>query len=410
MAGIYNLSEESQAEIREFLHRATNDILTECAFCGIMLSTLLLMPCCGGLICTECMESKATACYLCEKIFDVDELQTFQPGFRLEWKSNLDRYTKISSAIKNGSNSDQEHFVVPENMEEILIRAPPNRLRKKKYGDGHECEYDRYACDGKCIHCQEEHNFCNLLNRESRCSVCYRVAVECSADESKSFYLINRLLQLCTSHLRTLPTKPIGSGVRTLKVIVFSQFREALNFVGDRLLKRFGTACVAEYFGRHRKEELRKFTHEIQCFCLLLTRDGAEGLDLSFVTNIIFLEEIYDKSLQDQAVARAWRMGAKSVCQVETLVASSSVEEAMSNQKLLGGCSTEGTALGDQQRLKTLLQSLKLITDFHRFTSTPATKEDLPDKDFDCKPKRNMAAANVAKQCHRKKRKVGFKL
>jgi SNF2 family DNA or RNA helicase len=356
------------------------------------------------------MDSKTTACYLCEKNFDVDELQTFQPGFRLEWKPNLDRCTITSSNGKHGAQNDLH---VPENREnEILIRAPQNRLRKKKYGDGHACEYDRYAADGKCIHCQEEHDFCNLLNSESRCSVCYRAAVECSADESKSFFLVNRLLQLCTSHPRTLPTKSVCgySGVRPLKIIVFSQFREALNFVGDRLLKRFGTACVAEYFGRHRKEELRKFNDETQCFCLLLTRDGAEGLDLSFVTNIIFLEEIYDRSLQDQAVARAWRMGAKGVCQVETLVASNSVEEAMSNQKLVGGCSTERTAQGDQQRLKTLLQSLKLITDFHNFASTLATKDNLPDKDSDTKYKRKIATATIAKPHHRKKQKVGFKI
>jgi hypothetical protein len=103
-------------------------------------------------------------------------------------------------------------------------------------------------------------------------------------------------------------------------------------------------------------------------------------------------------------------MGAKGVCQVETLVASNSVEEAMSNQKLAGGCSTERTAQGDQQRLKTLLQSLKLITDFHNFASTLATKGNLPDKDSDTKYKREIATATIAKPYHRKKQKVGFKL
>jgi hypothetical protein len=67
-------------------------------------------------------------------------------------------------------------------------------------------------------------------------------------------------------------------------VIVFSQYQKALNLVGDRLLGRLGTACVAEYTGKYRTEELHRFTVDDQCFCILLSKDGSEGLDLSFVT------------------------------------------------------------------------------------------------------------------------------
>lgn len=41
------------------------------------------------------------------------------------------------------------------------------------------------------------------------------------------------------------------------------------------------------------------------------------------------MEEVWDKSLQQQAIARAWRMGAKGSVVVETLVAQTSVEETM---------------------------------------------------------------------------------
>jgi hypothetical protein len=64
---------------------------------------------------------------------------------------------------------------------------------------------------------------------------------------------------------------------------------------------------------------------------MLLGKDGSEGLDLSFVTHIFFLEQVWDKSLEQQAVARAWRMGAKGSVKVETLIAESSVEETMSS-------------------------------------------------------------------------------
>lgn len=46
-------------------------------------------------------------------------------------------------------------------------------------------------------------------------------------------------------------------------------------------------------------------------------------------SNSFFMEEVWDKSLQEQAVARAWRMGATDSVVVETLVAENSVEETM---------------------------------------------------------------------------------
>lgn len=48
MAGQFNLSDDAITEIREFLYRAENEQLSECLFCGVQVSTLLLMPCCGG--------------------------------------------------------------------------------------------------------------------------------------------------------------------------------------------------------------------------------------------------------------------------------------------------------------------------------------------------------------------------
>jgi hypothetical protein len=42
------------------------------------------------------------------------------------------------------------------------------------------------------------------------------------------------------------------------------------------------------------------------------------------------LEQVWDKSLENQAVSRAWRMGAKGSVEVETLIAQDSIEEIMS--------------------------------------------------------------------------------
>jgi hypothetical protein len=49
-------------------------------------------------------------------------------------------------------------------------------------------------------------------------------------------------------------------------------------------------ACVADYsYGGTRAQELQKFIHSPECFVMLLSKQGAVGLDLSFVTHIFFL-------------------------------------------------------------------------------------------------------------------------
>jgi Helicase conserved C-terminal domain len=326
------------------------------------------------------MDSTTNTCYLCENQFDVDELQKFQPGFVLDWRSNLE--TAHVQPIKESPIN--ESSIIPAI--EPLIRPPQARHRTKKPGDGHKCDYDIYASDGRCIYCLEEHNYCCLLNDRWRCNFCYRTSEECPTDESKSYFLSCRLLELHKQHdmvsFRHDDASPSHIMARPLKVIVFSQFRAALNFIGDRLLRKFGTACVAEFFGSHRKQELHKFTYEECCFCLLLTKDGSEGLDLSFVTNLIFLEEVFDKSLVDQVVARAWRMGANGRVTIETLIAKNTIEEVIAEQKQSLGEDSSDKAYsknGDQQRLKSLLQSLRFIIDHQ----SPFPKNSLSIKQED---------------------------
>ena len=109
---------------------------------------------------------------------------------------------------------------------------------------------------------------------------------------------------------------------------------------------------------------------------MLLGKDGSEGLDLSFVTNVIFIEQIWDKSLEEQVVARAWRIGATGAVEVETLIAENSVEVTMSDieAQLSRGATTssqsnplrahnaEKTGHYQRAKLQFLLQNLKLIS------------------------------------------------
>ena len=380
------LDEDSVKHIREYMHAAETENLGQCSCCSMNLSVLLIMCCCGSLVCTECMDSTTTSCLQCGKHFDVDEFQRFQPGFVNTWKSNIKpKRARASPALPataiNGDSAVDESRSTQANenggVNDIIHQEPP-RPRTRKYGDGHVCSFrddDFGFCgDGRCILCREEHQSCNMLNEGKRCQECGRRAQDCPEDSSKAYHICSRLLDL-------IPTWRQSGQHRPLKVIVFSQFRKAVNFVGDLLLRRFGAACIAEYWGKIRSKELGRFSKDPGCFCLLLTKDGSEGLDLSFVTHIFFLEEIWDKALEDQAVARAWRMGAKGPVEVETLIAQNSVEERIREvnntskecgvfvDEFLRSLETKNKV--EQERTKTehLLRSLRLNTDFHRFGS-----------------------------------------
>jgi SNF2 family DNA or RNA helicase len=66
---------------------------------------------------------------------------------------------------------------------------------------------------------------------------------------------------------------------------------------------------------------LQIFRDDPQISILLLDGVGAVGLDLSFVSHIFLLDPIWDKSLEDQVISRAHRLGAKRSITVEKLIA-----------------------------------------------------------------------------------------
>ena len=375
-SGTFGLPEQAVEEVKQYMHRAEAEELTECACCRLDLVILLLMPCCGAAVCVECMGPQSSLCPACDGVFDVDELQRFQPGFEMSWLDNAKQRKLIMKGsigvpqlmahqAELGERNDQP--VAP-----LAVQNPNQRRRRHRFGD-HECEFNVARADGKCIHCETDHRQCVFLNPHRRCETCHRTASEPSQSETKCYYLITKLIDLHRNYGTRPP--PLNDEIRVasrrpLKAIVYSQFRKGLDLVGDRMLARFGSGCVAEYWGRHRTEELYRFTHEPDCFCMLLSNDGSEGLDLSFVTHIFFLEEIWEKSLSDQAVARAWRMGAKGRVEVETLIAENTVEETMMRGDD-GIAETDHMANirpAERQRMKTrgLLQSLRFMTDYHR--------------------------------------------
>ena len=382
---MHELAEVKKRVVLDYMQRAVTEERSHCMKCGFEVSTLLILPC-GDLVCTECMTSETSSCLICETPFDVDGFQKLQPGIVYEWYDYYkhEEEKKKAVALDNEVDDDARRRTIVGDEERINLAglvavqpAVPTRRRRKR-GDGHECQYSVAAADGKCMLCHDEHDECVMITEGSRCSVCRRASEICPPEESKFHYVISRLDQLQTMARRTSKSfSPaaslfVGEQIvlaedRHLKVIIFSQFRKVLNLVGHRLIRRYGAGAVAEFWGSYRTQELFKFKTARDCFCMLLSKDGSEGLDLSFVTHICFLEEIWDKSLQDQAVARAWRMGAKGRVEVETLLAKDSVESLMTEveqkmaSKTCGGDNSENTNDVMRSKMVDILGNVRLM-------------------------------------------------
>ena len=344
---LHHLDDVKITVIQNFLHRVVTEQLSSCMCCGFQLQTLFVLPC-GDLVCTECIDNQTTSCPVCRKGFDVDDFQRLQPGLNYDWKWNIiDAQRRKEQRAQEMARRVQQRQQRQQGQRRQQRTDNSNRRnqaeRNRRARQPHVCTYPKPYTNGKCTICYEVHRDCVFVNSESRCSVCDAVAEECPKDESKAFYVINKVLELHKSddHNQRIPrtvsqtaSRIVGEELkveskRPLKIIVFSQFRQILNVVGDRLLRRLGGGCVAEFWGASRNVELQRFTKSPDCFVMLLGVDGSHGLDLSFVTHIFFLDEIWDKSLQHQVVARAYRMGATGHVEVMQLVANDSVEELM---------------------------------------------------------------------------------
>ncbi|KAL9186138.1 hypothetical protein ACHAXT_005376 [Thalassiosira profunda] len=382
---VHKLEDVQVKVVNDFIYRATSAELSSCHQCGVQLQSLFVIPC-GHLVCSECIDSKTTSCPVCSEDFDADDFQRLQPGLDfqfnlalLEEKEAREKKQALRRVLADstgpGGAIDLDEL---GGLEADENGASERQARRHKKGDA--CVYSSRLQDGKCTVCREEHFDCNFMNSEKQCEVCFKFAEDCPHYATKQKYVINKLLQLRSNDFadegsKSCNVSPMAARVfarpgnkhsmhRPLKAIVFSQFRQTYEYFGDRLIRRFGGACVADYsYAKTRTEELQKFIHHPECFVMLLSKQGSVGLDLSFCTHIFFLDTIYDKSLAAQVIARAYRMGATGPVFVEQLTAKGSVEEVMSKMNA-GHQVTSDSPTGNKEKLAKLhklLVSAELI-------------------------------------------------
>ncbi|KAI4323540.1 hypothetical protein L6164_023137 [Bauhinia variegata] len=115
------------------------------------------------------------------------------------------------------------------------------------------------------------------------------------------------------------------------KVLIFSQFLEHIHVI-EQQLTFAGIKYAGMYSPMHssiKKKALATFQHNSSCLALVMDGSAALGLDLSFVTHVFLMEPIWDRSMEEQVISRAHRMGASRPVHVETLAMRGTIEEQM---------------------------------------------------------------------------------
>lgn len=257
LRGLHKLSGIKVQLVENYMHRVVTEGLSSCMHCGLQVMTLLVLPC-GDLLCSQCMKTTKTRCCLvCEDVFDPDDLQRLQPGMEYEWYDEQEKEKKAERAEQEEAPAipAANDALVPMNLAgQVALQPALINRRTNKKGDGHDCEYDVAALDGKCKLCHAEHDECVMMEVGSRCSVCHRLSQPCPQDESKFSYLVTRLNQICArskgsgkvfspAAARFTGEQVVMTEGRRPKIIVFSQYRKVLNLVGNRLILRYGAGA-----------------------------------------------------------------------------------------------------------------------------------------------------------------------
>ncbi|CAI0461886.1 unnamed protein product [Linum tenue] len=115
------------------------------------------------------------------------------------------------------------------------------------------------------------------------------------------------------------------------KVIIFSQFLEHIHVIEQQLTLagiKF-TGLYSPMHSHNKVKSLATFQNDADCMALLMDGSAALGLDLSFVSHVFLMEPIWDRSMEQQVISRAHRMGATRPIHVETLAMRGTIEEQM---------------------------------------------------------------------------------
>ena len=114
------------------------------------------------------------------------------------------------------------------------------------------------------------------------------------------------------------------------KTIIFSNWSTPIYALADA----FASYNIAIITGdtKDRMEQVKKFQEDDSCYVILGTIGAmGTGLTLNKASNVIFLDEPWNRALKDQATDRAYRIGTKNNVNVYTLICKDTVDEGVHN-------------------------------------------------------------------------------
>ncbi|KAF1793560.1 P-loop containing nucleoside triphosphate hydrolase [Phytophthora cactorum] len=284
MLNALNVDGENMGIVIDYLRKVQlQGMVTQCGCCKRKLQLLMIIPC-GHLCCADCVEDRmkrvGPICFRCNAVFDREAFQRLQPGFEFEM------------------------------VEAVALEANNPGLNQEANGQNgrNAPRQPRRAMD---------------LTRDIH-----------FIDASKAFYAATRIKELKEEFLlRSM--NPSGRSsrcqARYLKAIIFSQFKDHIWHTKVAFAQQGVPTAdfIAGLSPEVRMKQLARFRKDPNVNVLLLTEVGSHGLDLSFVTHIFLMDEIWDKALEQQVISRAHRMGANQVVVVEQLWMRGSVESQM---------------------------------------------------------------------------------
>lgn len=157
-----------------------------------------------------------------------------------------------------------------------------------------------------------------------------------SATIQHVFELVLRLKQICnfdpatgaSSKLDLLEADLEEVAASGKKTIVFSQWVNSLDKISDRLA-RFNPL---HYHGRipssKRDQVIQRFKEDPKCHVILMSYGaGAVGLNLQFCEYVFLYDRWWNPAVEDQAINRAHRLGAKGPVTVTRMTSLNTIEE-----------------------------------------------------------------------------------
>ena len=111
------------------------------------------------------------------------------------------------------------------------------------------------------------------------------------------------------------------------KILVFSQYVEALDQIERRLTSFGPLKYYGGLSGNRREEALRAFEEPQHHVMVLQTRAGGVGLNLQAANHVVHFDSWWNPAVESQATARAHRLGQRKTVFERTLVSVETIEE-----------------------------------------------------------------------------------